>query len=97
MLGMFASELEFYLFDESHEAIHQRNYHNPKTAGRYIEDYNILQTNREEPVMRAIRTQLQAAGIAVENSMGEWGPGQEEINVRLCVAREMRSEARRVG
>ena len=54
-LGMFASELEFYLFDESYEAIHARNYQNPKTAGHYIEDYNILQTPREEGVIRAMR------------------------------------------
>ena len=75
--GMFASELEFYLFDETYEAIHVRNYAKPKTAGHYIEDYNILQTTREEPVLRALRRHLQAAGIEVENSKGEWGPGQE--------------------
>ena len=34
--------------------------------------------------MRAIRNGLQGAGIAVENSKGEWGPGQEEINVRYA-------------
>jgi glutamine synthetase len=87
--GMFASELEFYLFDESYQAIHARNYAQPKTAGHYIEDYNILQTTREEPVLRALRRHLQAAGIEVENSKGEWGPGQEEINVRYCEALEM--------
>ena len=54
-VGMFASELEFYLFDETYEALNARDYHNPKTAGYYIEDYHILQTTREEPVMRAMR------------------------------------------
>ena len=88
-LGMFASELEFYLFDESYEAIHARNYQNPKTAGYYIEDYNILQTTREEGVIRAMRKGLQAAGIPVENSKGEWGPGQEEINIRYSDALTM--------
>jgi glutamine synthetase len=87
--AMFASELEFYLFDESHEAIHARNYQSPRTASLYPEDYHILQTTREEPVMRAIRRGLQAAGIAVENSKGEWGPGQEEINVRYADALTM--------
>ncbi len=88
-LGMFASELEFYLFDESYEAIHARNYRDPKTAGYYIEDYNILQTSREEPVIRAMRKGLQAAGIPVENSKGEWGPGQEELNIRYADALTM--------
>src|SRR5262249_53147383 len=39
--------------------------------------------------MRAIRRGLQGAAIPVENSKGEWGPGQEEINVRYTDALEM--------
>ncbi len=58
-------------------------------AGPYIQDYLILQTTKEEDVMRAIRNGLQGAGIPVENSKGEWGPGQEEINVRYADALEM--------
>src|SRR5215203_3066933 len=54
MRACCASELEFYLFDESYEAIHQKHYREPKTAGHYIEDYHILQTTKEEGVMRAI-------------------------------------------
>jgi glutamine synthetase len=88
-VGMFASELEFYLFDESYESLQDRDYRDPKTAGRYIEDYHILQTTREEPVMRAMRTGMQAAGIPVENSKGEWGPGQAELNVRYAEALDM--------
>ena len=34
--------------------------------------------------MRAIRNGLYGAGIPVENSKGESGPGQEEINVRYA-------------
>jgi glutamine synthetase len=89
MRACFASELEFYLFDESHEAIAARDFREPKTASRYIEDYHIFQTSKIEPVMRAIRNGLQTAGIPVENSKGEWGPGQEEINVRYAEALEM--------
>src|SRR5215210_3735265 len=89
MRAYCASELEFYLFDESYAAIHAKRYHEPKTAGHYIEDYHILQTTKEEGVMRAIRRGLQGAGIPVENSKGEWGPGQEEINVRYADAIDM--------
>jgi len=89
MRAFCASELEFYLFDESYDAIAAKRFHDPKTAGSYIEDYHIFQTSKEEPVMRAIRTGLQAAGIPVENSKGEWGPGQEEINIRYADALEM--------
>ena len=84
-----ASELEFFLFDDSYESAHQKGYRNLKTAGHYIEDYHILQTTKEEGVMRALRNGLHGAGIPVENSKGEWGPGQEEINVTYAEALEM--------
>ncbi|MGH7050721.1 MAG: glutamine synthetase family protein, partial [Acetobacteraceae bacterium] len=35
------------------------------------------------------RKHLQASGIPVENSKGEWGPGQEEINIRYAEALAM--------
>jgi glutamine synthetase len=85
----FASELEFYLFDEDFRTIHEKDFRKPKTAGYYIEDYHIFQTTKEEPVMRALRKQLMASGIPVENSKGEWGPGQEEINVKYADALTM--------
>ncbi|CDP51422.1 glutamine synthetase family protein [Devosia sp. DBB001] len=82
----FASELEFYLFDETFRGAYEKGYRNLTTAGYYIEDYHIFQTTKEEGVMRLVRNQLQASGIPVENSKGEWGPGQEEINVRYAEA-----------
>jgi glutamine synthetase len=89
MRAYFASELEFYLFDESHEAIAVRDFRDPRTSASYIVDYHIAQTSKEEPLMRAIRNGLQGAGIPVENTKGEWGPGQHEINVRYAEALEM--------
>jgi glutamine synthetase len=85
----FASELEFYLFDEGFRSAWDKGYKNLTTAGYYIEDYHIFQTTKEEGVMRAVRKQLQASGIPVENSKGEWGPGQEEINVKYADALTM--------
>ncbi|MEI7599269.1 MAG: glutamine synthetase family protein [Aestuariivirga sp.] len=89
MKAYMASELEFFLFDDSYETAFQKGYRNLKTAGYYIEDYHILQTSKEEVYMRALRNGLAGAGIPVENSKGEWGPGQEEINVRYAEALEM--------
>ncbi|WP_116137803.1 glutamine synthetase family protein [Trinickia diaoshuihuensis] len=80
----FASELEFYLFDETYEAISGRRYVAPETAGTYSQDYHILSTTRQESVMRPIRNGLHDAGIVVECSKGEWGLGQGEINVRYA-------------
>jgi len=60
-----ASELEFFLFDDSYEIANQKGYRNLKTSGHYIEDYHILQTTKDESVMRAIRNGLHSAGIPV--------------------------------
>jgi len=89
MRAFMASELEFYLFDETYESARDKSYSTLTTSGQYIEDYHIFQTSKEEGVMRAIRNGLEAAEIPVENSKGEWGPGQAEINVRYSDALQM--------
>jgi len=83
------SELEFYLFDESYADIARKRYADLETAGGYIEDYHIFQTTKEEGLIRAIRNGMEGAGIPVEFSKGEWGPGQAEINLRYAEALEM--------
>lgn len=83
------SELEFYVFDETFDALREKRYRGGKTAGWYIEDYHIFQTSKEEELIRAIRNALDEAGIPVEFSKGEFGPGQEEINLRYTDALEM--------
>ncbi|MGN6467839.1 MAG: glutamine synthetase family protein [Rhizobiaceae bacterium] len=88
-LAYFASELEFYLFDETYRSARDKRWQGLDTASPYIQDYVIPLTTKEEDVMRAIRNGIEAAGIPVENSKGEWGPGQEEINVRYAEALEM--------
>ena len=85
----FGSELEFYLFDDTYEDAADKRYHDLKTTGRYIEDYHIFQTTKEEELIRAVRNGMEGAGIPVEFSKGEWGPGQAEINLRYADALEM--------
>jgi glutamine synthetase len=88
-MANFASELEFYVFDETYEGARDRRYQDLRTAGWYIEDYHIFQTTKEESLIRAIRNGMEGCGIPVEASKGEWGPGQEEINFRYAEALEM--------
>ena len=83
------SELELYVFDETYESAREKRYRDLKTAGWYIEDYHIFQTTKEEPLIRAIRNAMDAAGVPVEFSKGEWGPGQEEINLQYAEALDM--------
>ena len=87
--AMMATELEFFLFRQSFEQMHDMGYRNMTPISPYNEDYHIFQTTKEEDVMRAIRNGLQGAGVPVENSKGEADPGQEEINVRYAQALEM--------
>jgi glutamine synthetase len=84
-----ASELELYLFRESFDEARAKRYQGLTPVSGYLEDYHILQTSREEPLVRAIRNHLEAARIPVEFSKGEWGKGQEEINLRYADALEM--------
>ncbi|MFU0505397.1 glutamine synthetase family protein [Pseudaminobacter sp. NGMCC 1.201702] len=87
-LAYFASELEFYLFDETYGSARDKGWRNLDTASPYIGDYQIGITSKEEAYMRRLRNDMNAAGIPIENSKGEWGPGQEEINFRYGEALE---------
>jgi glutamine synthetase len=86
---MVASELELYIFRESFSEARARRYHGLTPVSQYLEDYHILQTTREEGLVRAVRNGMEGAGVPVEFSKGEWGCGQEEINLRYAEALEM--------
>lgn len=77
-----ASELEYYLFEDSYRQAAQGRYQDLTPAGWYIEDYHLLQGMREEFYTRQARRHLASSGIPVENSKGEWGRGQHELNIR---------------
>jgi glutamine synthetase len=81
---MAGSEIELYVFDESYESARAKHYHDLKTMGSYIEDYHIFQGTKEDSLVGAIRRGLDASGVPVEFSKGEWGPGQQEINLEYC-------------
>jgi glutamine synthetase len=84
-----AAELELYCFRESFEDARARRYRGLTPVSGYLEDYHILQTTKEEPLIRAIRNGMEGADVPVETSKGEWGRGQEEINLEYAEALEM--------
>ncbi|MFQ5604111.1 MAG: glutamine synthetase family protein [bacterium] len=88
-LAMGGSELELYVFKDSFETASQKKYQDLQPFGDYIEDYHILQGTKEEFLIGAIRHHLDRSGIPVEFSKGEWGPGQQEINLRYADFLEM--------
>ena len=82
LIAQAASELEFFIFDDSYREAHAKGYVRLEPAGWHIEDYHLLSTSRVEPYVRAARNALVESGIPVENSKGEWGRGQHELNIR---------------
>ena len=79
-----ASELEYYVYEDSYRQAHDKRYTDLKPMGWYIEDYHILQGTREEKFTANARYHLKQSGIPVESSKGEWGLGQHEINIRYA-------------
>src|SRR6266404_73481 len=75
-----ASELEFYLFNQSYHSAFAAGYRDLQPSSDYRIDYHLLQPTRDEPLMRAIRNGMTAARVPVESSKGEWSRGQHEIN-----------------
>ena len=74
-------ELEFFLFRESLDEAAAKGYANLTPHSHVIEDYHILQTTRDEYLIRPIRNGMDGAGVPVEFSKGEAGRGQHEINL----------------
>ena len=83
------AELEFFLFKDSYAEAAAKRYHGLVPHSDVVEDYHILQTTRDEYIIRDIRNGLQAAGVPVEFSKGEAGKGQHEINLIYADATEM--------
>ncbi|MBA3943377.1 MAG: glutamine synthetase [Herpetosiphonaceae bacterium] len=85
---MGGSEIELYVFNETFAGARAKHYHDLQTMGAYIEDYHILQGTIEDDLIGAIRRGLDGSGVPVEFTKGEWGPGQQEINLEYCDALE---------
>ena len=83
------TELEFILFRESYEEAAAAGYRGLTPQNDYILDYHILQTTKDEYLIRQIRNGMDGAGVPVEFSKGEAEHGQHEINLYYAEALEM--------
>jgi glutamine synthetase len=86
--ALMASELEFYLLNDTYEGAAKKNFHDLEPFGWYNEDYHLLQATKAEPLYRRFRNEMSAAGIPVEFSKGEAAPGQHEVNIHYAGALE---------
>jgi glutamine synthetase len=82
LTARMATELEFFLFERSYDDLRKDGFRELEPISGYNQDYHILQTTKEEALMRPLRNALYAAGIPVENTKGEAETGQEELNIR---------------
>ncbi|MEN8235163.1 MAG: glutamine synthetase family protein [Actinomycetota bacterium] len=79
-----ASELEYFLFEDSYRSAAEAGYAGLTPVGWYSEDYHLFQGTREEFFNGAARRALRRSGIPVETSKGETGRGQHELNIRYA-------------
>ena len=62
-IGYFASELEFYLLNESYDAARAKHWHNLESASPYIGDYQIGITTNQ--YLRAVVVPLRLKNLVV--------------------------------
>lgn len=88
---MIGSELEFFAFNAGFDELARDDYREiaAHTSSWYNLDYHILQTTKDEPLLRTLRNEMLAAGLPVEFSKGEAAPGQHELNLRFADALTM--------
>lgn len=84
-----ASELEFYLFDQSYEDGWRSNYQDLTPASRYQAAYDPLVAINNEPFINAVVEQMERAGVEIEGLSCEYGLGQQEINLTHTNALDM--------
>lgn len=74
-----ALELEFYLFRGTFEHALLADYRDLRPSYHLPGDHDLLVSGYDEELIGEIRRSMPAAGVPVEVSQGEGGPGQHEI------------------
>jgi len=76
-----ATELEFYLFQGTQEALHHADHRDLRPSYHLHGDLDLLVAGHDEPFVAQLRTVMPRAGIPLEVSHGEGGPGQHELSL----------------
>ena len=83
------TELEFHMYRDGYDDLRRRGYRDRTPTTIVHADYTVQQVNAWEPFFRSLRNALDASGLDVEMSQGEWGLGQWEINLTYADALDM--------
>ncbi|MBS3649385.1 hypothetical protein KEU06_12265 [Pseudaminobacter sp. 19-2017] len=81
LTASMASELEFYLFDQSFAELAEADYRTFRPFHHRNADNDLFVTGIAGPFLEQMVEDLSAAGISVDQIQGEGGVGQLEINV----------------
>lgn len=84
-----ATELEFYLFDESYETAWNAGHQDLTATSRYHAAYDAIAAIKAEPFVNEVIRQMDLAGVQTEGYAHEYGFGQQEINLSHAGALEM--------
>ena len=76
-----AAELEFYLFRTTYERAARRGYAHLPPYYHLHADNDILLSGYAEGFLSSVRAAMREAGIGCDNTQGEGGEGQYEINI----------------
>lgn len=80
------TELEFIVFDDTYREAWAKGYDNLKPSTDYNVDYDLLGSNRLEPMLHDIRVSMDKAGMYCEGVKGECNLGQQEIAFKYAHA-----------
>ncbi len=83
------TEPEFHLYRDTYDDLRRRGYRELRPSTLVHSDYTIQQPNAWEPFFQRVRGALDASGLDVDLSQGEWGLGQWEINLAYGDALDM--------
>jgi glutamine synthetase len=84
-----ASELEFYLFRGSVREARLRGFRDLEPTTLVRSDYSIVGQAAQEPFIRRVRREMEAAGIPIWACQAEYGLGQWEVNLEHADPVEM--------
>lgn len=76
-----ATELEFFVYRERYDQLRRSGYHVMTPTTLTHADYTVQQVDEWEHFFQPLRRALDASGLRLELSQGEWGLGQWEINL----------------
>jgi glutamine synthetase len=82
MRACMASELEFYLFDQSYSALAEQDYGALKPYHHRHGDNDLFVTGIANAFLSQLVDDLADAGIVVDQIQGEGGTGQLEVNIK---------------